>query len=744
MSFVVNELLKAFRTAGTHTDAETRDRAGDKARAWAQHLVGTLTGAIATGSRTPVRDLPAWVTLDVLHGGFTSGSAAAGGPLADDERDLARTFGLPANRTALNAWHLTDAGRARLGAMLDDGLYQITHPENAALLVVTWLVRTGDRRAAENLLAAIAPFADRLRFYPYATTRDEAAPDHVYRRSEAQARAVLEARTPQPRIEAQREALTVWAPFADELLALWWPGVPDTMPDAGAPACAVPDRATLAAAAERYRQLALRHTRCTTHTSKKTNLGVLVDVTLRAAVAAPSDGDLRRVAHAARSMVRKRGVPGSADLATRRTEQRATVAAPSHAAVAHTVAARLDAAATRRGIAVPAAVVGPVREDEATADVTAGTAVPESVARVVRLAAQATVEDLHASGIVPSAEVLAELVPQLAAAQLAATYPDAALARLMVRTYRAFRDRRSLLLTDLSGQVRPGELPWVSAVETRRTADSRTAEAARTALHRVGGLYLAWFPGTPLPNPLLVELEALADHAGAAVPFVPELAADIFQGAFSRRFAQAPALVREHAGPAYVSYYGLGDDLARLAVARYERDMFAETCRRRAQDAGSRAVGWSVTRNGMIIEQSQLLTGHNLATLAALGVPVDLEAAARGAFAEVVGLARKALRADLGGDWQARSLARAAGLAWRHVVWFVALLPAHDGVAITETLADEAGATGGLPSALASALTDLGAACSGHVPTGRPLLGWANGPHPLLAGSTPPNRRSQG
>ncbi|WP_123813129.1 hypothetical protein [Myceligenerans xiligouense] len=605
--------------------------------------------------------------------------------------------------------------------MLDDGRYVIAHPENAVLLVVAWLVSADDTASATSLLEHVGPFMDRLRFYPIATKHAEPPADHVFRRSEAATRAVLAARAPNPRVEAQREALTVWAPFADELLALWWPVAEGSV--------ALPGDAALATAVARYRALAARHTRSTSHTSRKTNLGVLVAATLRAdAEGGITNADRARVTHAAKSMAAKRGLPGSTDLIEARERQRKSVSAPSHAAVAHVVAGRLAVDAAHRGVSDPHAVVQPVGAEETTTEVPTGAAVPPSVVRTVTLAAQATIEDLHARDVVPSAEVLAELAPQLVGAQHAETYPDPALGLLMARTYRAFRDRRSLLLTDLSAQVKLGELPWVAATDRYRTVDDAARDAAAATLRRVGGLYLQWFGGTPLPNPLLVELEALAGQAGIDVPFVPELAADIFQDAFSRRFGATAALVAEHAGPGYVTYYGLGDDLHDLALHGYDRQVFAILCRRRAERAGSGTSRWSVSRNGMVIEQAQLLTSHNLASLAALDVPADPEATARLAFAEVLRLVRAARRPHIA-PYIAMSHARAAGLAWRHVVWFTALVPATRFPALIDELT---ALVDDISPRLTVALADLAAACAGTTPD-TPLLGWSNGPHPLLA-----------
>jgi hypothetical protein len=69
--------------------------------------------------------------------------------------------------------------------------------------------------------------------------------------------------------------------------------------------------------------------------------------------------------------------------------------------------------------------------------------------------------------------------------------------RFLSATDRAFRRRRTLLLTDLASQVRMEELPWMRAVAAHRSAaDSRAGDTLR----HVGGLMLEAFPATPLPT----------------------------------------------------------------------------------------------------------------------------------------------------------------------------------------------------------------------------------------------------
>ncbi len=221
----------------------------------------------------------------------------------------------------------------------------------------------------------------------------------------------------------------------------------------------------------------------------------------------------------------------------------------------------------------------------------------------------------------------------------ARSYDDEALRTLMAANYRAFRNRRSLLLLNLERQVRIEELPWVRAVSARR--GDTTAEAA-LLLRQLGELAVQGFPGTILPNPLVRELGVLARQSELGAPLVEELAADIFMDAFGPKFLAAAGIAGELlGGSVYERYYGIDYAAVReLALAeaggsagRPERARagavaartspgFMRLCAERAASASSAPAGSSgvsrgfgVAANGKVIEQSQILTTHNLATL---------------------------------------------------------------------------------------------------------------------------------
>ncbi|MBM2618537.1 hypothetical protein JIG36_23555 [Actinoplanes sp. LDG1-06] len=724
--YAAGELAKALATASAHEDEATRRRADERAGRWASVLRGMLSGALRVGSRKPVADLPVWVTPEVVRGGFATGRAAAAG----------------GERGAPFAHYLTEAGLAELTARLDSGAYHVELPEHAALLVVAWLLRAGDRDGALRLLEEIGPYGERLRFSPL-PGEAVADPDVVWRETSADAGERLAQRRRNPQIEAQREALTVWNPFADELLVLWCETVVD-----GQVAAAMDDdwRRRASALLRRYERLAAAHTWCGKHKRPKENLAIL-----RSALAKVEDGvsltprARGMLQHAVDSMLRRRGTPGSARHAALRAGQAAEASVPTHHELARILVRRLAALPPGQGIGDVEEVLSPVRAGEADG-VAPGTEFPVSLRAPVLRALAGTVEELVAARVVPSAEVLASLVPQIAAATAAAPYRDEALRTLMAATYRALRNRRSLLLLNLEHQVRLGELPWVRAVQPYRTADDDTRGEAHATLRRLGELALEGFPATLLPNPLVRELSTLGKEADAGLPWVSELAADIFEGTFATSFLGAAKVAAELLpGSLYERYYGI--DYARISAiddlrkrgrqAAATSPAFDALCRERAGELGD-LRGRSVAANGMVIEQAQILTTHNLATLVArVGVRPESgwPVLADRAFATATTLAGR-----LRGNPRPLGTVKDIAYAWRQLVFFLSLSDEAEVRARFANWSRELdsrpdpvrAAIGPALSGLTRVAIDRTAEPDDASGTSRRLLGWTTGRHWML------------
>ena len=738
--YALGQLGSAFLTATTHEDAEVRRRADRRAERWAQVLEGMADGRVEVGSRTPVRGLPAWVTLEVLRGGFATGSASAERPLQADEVALARRLGMPASRRLLFGHFLTDAGLQELYALLDSGAYRVEIPEDAALLTVAWLVRAGDREAALDVLDALSPFSEKFRLAPKAAGAPTTPADFVFRITASEAAQTLRARKPNPRVEAQREALAVWNPFGDRVLSLWLERYQEGQVrlDGGHVW-----RTKASSLVDEYDRLAAVHPLCSKHRNPKENLAILLRALRVVAAAqelAPRElGLVRSVIH--RSL-QKRGVPGSDEHTALREIQWGTAGAPPHAHLAAVAAERLSSFEPADGIKDPLVLVGAVTADEAAeSGIPEGIAMPSVVPRVMTRAHAAPIEELFAEGVVPSAEVLAELVPRISATVVSAGFPDRALATLSAANYRAFRRRRSLLLVNLEKQVQLPELPWVRAVAPHSEA---TLDEAMAVAQRVGALALDHFPATILPNPLVQELHHLLVAAGHDAPLVEELAADIFMGRFSDKFRRAAQVAaRVVGGTLYADYYGIDVDQviglaaptkkpsARRALWRPRVQptqpglSFGELCQARAGHAP--AHGFSVAANGTVIEQSQILTTHNLAALVTLGIQptrtwVDL---AREAIERCAALLHLASR-------QRRPLAtvKDAAYAWRQAIFFLSMA----GPAQTARLLADESLAGSGPAVMAQLIADLRRAADGLQldANHQPFVGWTVGRHWIL------------
>ncbi|MBK8691253.1 MAG: hypothetical protein IPN17_02825 [Deltaproteobacteria bacterium] len=539
--YVSGLLSRALTTARSHEDVGTRARAEEKLRRFSAVLDGMLDGSLAIGSRTPV-PAPAWATLEVVTGGFATGALLAGGPLLEHERSLLRSLGLPEGadaRARLNAWHLGEDGLAALRDRLRDGRYRVDVPEEGALLVAAWLLSHDRRAEAHDLLDQIAPFFDRLRFYPAPQERALSGSAVVRLQPLSATVASLEAVKPSPQVARMNEALAVWSPYEDRLVAL----LRETF-EGDAPCRRFPDgwAAKASAALDEYPRLRAAHPLCRRPDKPGETLAILRRTVSRC-VADPSslaERELRALGELLSSIARKRGAPGSTEHSALRATQSAVAALPTHDAFARVLVDRLAPFPLDGGIASLDAVDGPLSSAEAgRAGAFEGALPPVRFIAKLARSLEAPIEELVERGVIPSSEVLAAVAPQITSQVRAAGIDDPSLRLLYGAVYAAFRRRRSLLLLDLAHQVRLEELPWVRAIEGLRRAGSDATAASRVTLEQLSMLAITSYPEVILPNKLLQELSALAKGAGLDLPLVEELAADIFMGTFSPKFVRA-------------------------------------------------------------------------------------------------------------------------------------------------------------------------------------------------------------
>ncbi|KAA5837165.1 hypothetical protein F1721_04985 [Saccharopolyspora hirsuta] len=757
--YAVAQWAAAVAAVRSAADADGAAKALEKVRRWEDVLAGVADGRLRIGSRTPVADTPPWVTLEVAHGGFATGQYLAEAPLSADER--ARLAELPddvpgeTDRERLNLWYLADAGRAELLAALRGGNYRIDVPEEAALAVAALLLERGFTEQALDLVAEVRPLMHRLRFTP--RFEPVPRPTGVAVRLEPVgevAASLRRVRVPE-QLAAMRETLEVWNPLYDRLVALWCSTVDGDLPhldeqgelSGGWPCRRWPDDWAHARTRwlDDYAQACRERTPSGRHAHPRSNFARLRAALLACPVdsTALSPREVGWIRRALANTVSRHGAPGAEPRASLRAMQARSIAAPTHAAVAGLVAARLDRYPADGGVPSLEPITAAVSEEDAATGVPVGTAIPEHLADKVARAWEAPVDELVHRGVITSGEVLAQVLPQLTARFAAAGLDDPVLAGVYEQTYTAFRRRRSLLLLDLEQQVRFDELPWVRALAVCRSSSADRAVAARRSLEQAALLAITSFPHALLPNPLVRELGAMSSLAGTRLPLVEEVAADIFTGTFTAKWREAAAVAsRELAGTVYAAYYDLPPESgwteerrSRFKWGRRTADDFAERCGQRSAEAGS--GGNFVARNGAVLEQSQILTTHNLAVLVhELGLADQVREHApdlvRRTFDWIVG--RLGQRPDFGYH-AALIQVKNAAYAWRQAVFLLSFCTPEEQQAQVRGLAEAVRGAGltrfepaveGLAHVLGGGRFDASGTAPGG---GRRFLGWARGKH---------------
>ena len=708
------QIAKALTTSDTHEDGATRERAREKVEKWARVLEGMMSGGIEIGTRQPIRGTPVWATPEVVTGGFTTGRLFAGGALQKHEEEQLSRIGRPAEiseRQALNGYFLSEAGLAELTERLRSGCYEIAVPEEGALLVVAWLATNRQTEAARSLVDILSPHFAALRFFPLPAQRPVSFSSRVHLESVGATLENIRRIKPNPRISAQKEAIQVWTPIYHRMIALFLETVvgdpPTIQPDAegrwvspetkkfnvvGGQPCqryAADWRERALAIFADCERLSSVHSHCGKPLRAEDSFARLRNYLKRGAEEPRSlhGRDVGMIRLILARHIAKHGAPDSERFQQVRTRQMDQVAGPSFHEIAGAVQQRLAAYPPGGGLDALDATLQPITDEEARrSNVPSGTTLPASLCRKISRCLSETSDVLVERGLITSGETLARVIPQFTSGLRAAAFEDTHLRRLYAAIYRAFRRRRSLLLLNLEKQIRIEELPWVAAVEPFRRTDLSTRELSHQTLKEVTILTLRAFPHAIIPNKLLQELRALAQGAELKLPLVEELAADIFMDDFSPKFTEAAkraaALLD---GSLYARYFGLDcAAICRLPDINPESKgswfrpevskPLVELCITRAGVGG--AIGRNVARNGMVIEQAQIVTTQNLAVLFAA---FDLAAELRGDLRDMAERCfrwicrRQQTKTD--NSHATLIMLKNTAYAWRQMVFYLSLLP---------------------------------------------------------------------
>ena len=702
-------------------DASASKRAQVKLAKWLRVVSGMLTGQLQIGSRLPVSEVPAWATLEVAQGGFATGRLLAEGEVQEHERQLAARLDIADGislRAALNAYFLSPQGLSELKEMLASKRYRIDVPEESALLVVAYLLDSGNVDLAKQVLEEIAPFFSRLRFYPvpHSEPAHYTQPPHsiesespiesgysgslVHLQSVAKTRSDFGGIRSSVQLERQREALSLWLPLYDRVVLLF----AQTRLD-GWPCQHYPDGwSELASDLLKEIKVAIAHkTLCQRSFDGKSNASRLfkyLDICVRDR-ASLSGRDVGMIRAILQQIENARGLPDAEKTLKLRAEQRAVAAQPSAFQLAQVVGARLQTKLEMEALSSLDEIIYPVTAAESEKcqlsvrpqlpclpQLTAGCPLPATFATKVLRSVEMPLSELVQRKIVSSSEQLAPVVASVSAQLQARVFADPALQALYAAAYASFRRRRSLLLLHLAKQVQLQELPWVRVLDHYKEDDAVKA-LARETLTQVCAITFKNFPQQILPNKMLQEIRFLAKCAGLQIPIVEELAADIFMGEFSAKYNNAAIVTTDYLrGTIYERYYSLNEFSTNESSKQESQSSetskgedFANFCQRRALagQAGAEQSEYSVAANGMVIEQEQIFTSHNLAALfrelqLEQILASDLEEMIRACFIYICCTLQLPFS-----YWNAqlRDLKNAA-YAWRQMIFFLSVLESRD------------------------------------------------------------------
>ncbi|MBZ0189792.1 MAG: hypothetical protein K8F91_26340, partial [Candidatus Obscuribacterales bacterium] len=382
--------------------SSTEEQASKRVEQWQQVLSGLFDGTLRFGSRTPVATAPAWVTLEVIHGGFATGTFAAAGPLKPYEVQKIKMLEKPASvsnsqepdavsqtvgRSVLNLYFVSALGRPELTELLANGCFRIQVPEEGALLIATWLMNKGEPGRAARLIDTIAPFFEQLRFYPVPNIRPTHTSSGVYVQTAGDSLRSLRAKRPQTSVQCMNEAIEVWTPLYDRVVSLFLDTVDGDMPnfettptnqlvraangqpivEGGWPCRHYPEDWTSRARKllKDYEDARRQHSLCKKPDKPKENFARLRTYLLKA-IQAPSSltgRDVAMIRKVLASYVSKHGAPGSERLQQTRTMQESMVQRSLHHVLACVLADRLQDQPEDEGVPELQKFLGPLSLD---------------------------------------------------------------------------------------------------------------------------------------------------------------------------------------------------------------------------------------------------------------------------------------------------------------------------------------------------------------------------------------------
>ncbi|MEQ4921895.1 hypothetical protein [Proteus hauseri] len=601
-----------------------------KVQQWEDVLYQILQGQVDYGNRTPFADVPSWVTLEVAKGGFATGNWLAGGEITSDEQAQLDKLQIKVEqknkRLALNSYYLTEEGMASLNAFLDNENYLITVPEEGVLLTLAWLVKHNALDHARKLLNIVSPWFSRLRFYPQVMELPVISSNTVRVQNLDITQYDLKRIKPNQRVLAQKEAVTIWHPFKVKMVAL----LSEIIQDLHIISITSKWRQSAKDLIAEYSRLRQQYSLCRKPEKRNGDFAklrmVIEQLSLDESELNPYQAP--HIATLLHRHIEKYGQPYSKQCNEKSQKQQYDIQAPLHYTLSRVILNRLADLDINNGFDNKALAIESITDNEANKfNVPLHYPIPNSLVHKTMRSFNTTASQLIEQKLITSSEALGGIIPQITAGLRAGGILDIPLRHLYEKIYRAFKQRRSLLLLDLQHQVQLEELPWIATIDKFREKQISNKIVFTEALNEFLLLNLRYFPQTQLPNPLLQELSSLTSKIDSSIRWSEELAADIFMGMFSRKISNilvnitnTPLPYSLYSQYYRIDYFQLKQELCDSLIAANKQpdDPYATSrvilkwCENRAN---LKFGSYSPTINGCILEQFYVLTTHNLSTI---------------------------------------------------------------------------------------------------------------------------------
>ena len=699
----------AFQLAKALANEAATVSQNSKSAKWIQAIKGMLSGDIKVGERTPVKSIPAWATLEVLTGGFATGNLLAGGKLTNYECELLEKLNLKEDKNArlnLNQYFITEEGVCELQRVLENGCYVISVPEEAALLCIAALLKKDNPKDAQKILEEITPFFDRIRFYPKQTTETVELPEsgEVFVQSVGQVKAGLNKDKQNKLIIGQKNSIEVWRPFYDEMIDLLVDSYSIRLSS-----CADSNSSDVRPFSriniewlEKREELLIKYEslKSSVPLSKKWSKSgsqfakLLEAITQFSSESVFLEKHAKYVHQAVQRYLKKHGLKNSESRRAMRELQQLQCKAPEHRYLKKVLVERLSDLEQFKGLTEIDGVSHNTTENETLrGKIPVNTSMPNYLVKKLERAKVDSIENLIKKRVITSGDTVAGLLPQISGDVLSDAFKDENLKRLFRNVYVSFRKRRSLLLLNLQSQVKIGEIPWLKALERYRDVSVDVKSTAERVLEEIVKIALFNFPQAIIPNKLLQELRSLLQRSELDLPMVDEVAADIFMGEFSSKFAKSAFIAARHLkGSLYEKYYAI--DYSQIleecapsngAWTSRQANSFSKICNERVSSRSN--YGWSVAANGVVIEQQQIITTQNMAQLLGL---FDLKLQARENIEKAVMSCfswicrRQQMKIT---DYHAKLvMVKNTAYAWRQMILFLSQFDREEQIRITKQL----------------------------------------------------------